>query len=314
MQDINIRAGTIEDLPQIRKLCRNVWEGHDYIPYVWEEWLQTPGYQVWVFESKGQLAGFYCLIPFIGEQHRQHRASWIKGVRVALEFRRKGIARLILEHAIKISTEQHFEVVRYATDHDNTPMHILADRLGFRYVGLFSYLAAPPLTESSEAFANCRPMRLDELQTAWDFIQRCPTWEKGEGLYAVVWNWRDLELPLLKTQIERNLVFGCFEKNELTALAIAHYNSGDEEVSVGWLDGSLPAVENLSRYLQQKATELTNLTDPEKKVLMMLALKDEKRDELLQKKYNFDFDAGERVYELKLFNRQTVTLRVENQV
>ena len=30
------------DTPQVLDLAKHIWEGHDYIPYVWNDWLADP--------------------------------------------------------------------------------------------------------------------------------------------------------------------------------------------------------------------------------------------------------------------------------
>jgi GNAT superfamily N-acetyltransferase len=275
-----------------------VWDGHDYVPYVWEDWLQEPHNQIFVLENSNQVVGFFCLMAFLDQTTP---STWIKGVRVAQEFRKLGLGRLILERAIAQSRAANFKLVRYATDDDNTPMHLLAERLGFRYIGLYSYLAAPALHGplDSSILAKCRPVQMSELAAAWDFIQTCPSWTKGEGLCSVAWNWRNLELPLLQTQLEQNLVFGCFEEAKLTALAVIHQDKYDGTFFASWLDGTPSATLELSLFLQAQATVLAKVSNRYDKVLTMLLLQDEQRDQDLQH-LNFEYGRGERIYELAL--------------
>ena len=36
-----IRPTLPSDTPDVLEFCKRIWDGHDYIPYVWDEWLAT---------------------------------------------------------------------------------------------------------------------------------------------------------------------------------------------------------------------------------------------------------------------------------
>ncbi len=297
---ISFRPGLPADIDAVRELCRDVWGGHDYLPYVWEEWAQDPTNQLFVLESNGAMAGFYCLGLQIGQTHR---VGWVKGVRVATAFKRQGLAGQMLAHALVQSRAQNLNRVRYGTNETNTLMHTLADRQGFKLLANYSYLLAPlvePATSKLPKFP-IRPLQPNELEAVWNFIIAALDWRTGHGLQCVHWNWQDLEKSELANLLVQEQIWGCFDDDTIKAVAIA-YPIADEPLFVGWMDGEAQAVKLLAQYLQLHASDNLNKVSLQKHALELMLVRDDSRDEALQAMgFELNPDDYMRVYEAIIY-------------
>ena len=76
------------------ELCSHIWEGGDYIPLVWDEWLADPDGLLGVAEMHGRVAGVFKLTKF------QEGEWYMEGLRVHPDFQGKGVASHIHELCI----------------------------------------------------------------------------------------------------------------------------------------------------------------------------------------------------------------------
>lgn len=128
---VEIRPVRATDRERISEMTADVWEGHDYIPQVFDEWVTDPGAWFQAAELEGELVGVQRLRPIAAE------IVWYEGLRVASSHRRRGLARAMLTAAAAQARGLGFKEVRLATANPD------AIAL-FRSAG-FSLLLAPRL-------------------------------------------------------------------------------------------------------------------------------------------------------------------------
>lgn len=131
MTGLEVRPVRPADRARVLEMVATVWDGHDYIPEVFEEWVGDPGAWFQAGELGGEVVGVQRLRPIAP------KVVWYEGLRVAPELRRQGVARAMLEAAVAQARGLGFEEVRLATAN---PGAIAL----FRSAG-FELLAAPRL-------------------------------------------------------------------------------------------------------------------------------------------------------------------------
>ena len=107
-------------------MTRDVWEGHDYIPRVFDRWVSDAGAEFQAAEVDGVVVGLQRLRPYA------QGLMWYEGLRVASTHHRRGIARTMLRAAIDEAREQGFKEMRLATR--DSPAVNLFESAGFRRV------------------------------------------------------------------------------------------------------------------------------------------------------------------------------------
>jgi GNAT superfamily N-acetyltransferase len=112
------------DRDRIIELTRDIWDGRDYIPRVFDEWITDAGAAFQAAELDGVVVGVQRMRPYA------NGLMWYEGLRVATRYRRQGIARSMLESAIAEARQQGFREMRLATGNpDAVP---LFESNGFR--------------------------------------------------------------------------------------------------------------------------------------------------------------------------------------
>jgi len=90
-------------------MVAEVWEGHDYIPRVFDDWVSDPGAWFQAAEVDGELVGIQRLRPIA------RTVVWYEGLRVAPQRRRQGLARAMLNAAAGQARGLGFTELRLAT-------------------------------------------------------------------------------------------------------------------------------------------------------------------------------------------------------
>src|ERR1700693_814279 len=107
--DLLIRPVRPADRERVMELTRDIWDGHDYVPRVFDEWVSDAAAAFQAIELDGVVVGLQRLRPYASG------LIWYEGLRVATTHRRQGLARAMLQPAITEPREQKSREMRLAT-------------------------------------------------------------------------------------------------------------------------------------------------------------------------------------------------------
>ncbi len=213
--DLSVRPARPEDHAAVMAISAQIWEGHDYLPEVWDSWLRDPAGPMLVTLVDGVVAAV-CKITLQGPSE-----AWFAGMRVAPACRGRGLASATTRAQLEWLAARGIPLARFTTASDNTAIHQLADRLGFRRVAVVRHTGRP-LQEGGPA-PDLRTLSPDEENRAWDIFRAAPFLRATAGLYGVGWTWMRFDRPRLQAHLFRGEVFGCGAAP--AALAIVVYRS-----------------------------------------------------------------------------------------
>jgi predicted PurR-regulated permease PerM/GNAT superfamily N-acetyltransferase len=143
---VRIRPARAADEPDVLDIAARMWDGHDYIPQVWNEWLADRGGILAAAERDGKVVG-------IGKLSRlTSKEWWIEGLRVHPDFQGMKTGSQIFEYLLGEWTKRGAGVIRLATSSERLPVHNLCSRLGFRRVETFLVMSAAPTDHGECAF------------------------------------------------------------------------------------------------------------------------------------------------------------------
>ncbi len=241
----SIRPARPEDQGDVEAICAQIWEGHDYIPEVWQEWLNDPDGQLSVVTLKDRVVGLGKLTRIADDEW------WLEGLRVDPAYRRLGVAHLLQSHQVGLAERTGRGVLRFATGSWNLPVHRNAARDGFRRVAEFLAYEAEPLP------GPCPLRRLtpDDLDAVWERIADSPILQAAGGLYEVQWHWMTLTRERLAGHLERGEVWGVELDGRLTGIAIVREDPERGRLAVGYVDGDPEGITALAWGLRVLAYE-----------------------------------------------------------
>jgi GNAT superfamily N-acetyltransferase len=161
--EVICRPARREDTADVIELTRTIWDGHDYVPEAWEEWLQDKeGYLV-VAELAGEVVGLVKLSRLgPGEW-------WLQGLRVDPAHEGQHIASRLHDHLLGL-WETHCGGLLRLTTYRPQVRH-LCERTGFAVAAEFSVFISTSLgdrpphlrrMEPGEVEARCGPALIDD--------------------------------------------------------------------------------------------------------------------------------------------------------
>lgn len=90
---------TEEDYNEVKNLCKNIWDGNDYIPRIFHKWVaEKEGCFMGLFEEN-KLVGLGKYTILIDRQ------GWLEGLRIHPDYRGHGYANLISDKMLDIAKE-----------------------------------------------------------------------------------------------------------------------------------------------------------------------------------------------------------------
>ena len=112
-QGLTLRPMRPADRTRVVEICKDVWDGRDYLPRVFDDWVTDSASTFQAAELDGVVVGLQRLRPYAPG------LVWYEGLRVASTHRRQGLARAMLAAVIAQAKDQGFKEMRLATGNPN---------------------------------------------------------------------------------------------------------------------------------------------------------------------------------------------------
>jgi len=165
------------DTPDVLELTGSIWEGQDYVPQVWQEWLADAQGLLAVAELAGRVVGLSKLTrldPF---------EWWLEGLRVHPQQEGRGVASHLHDYLMDYWQRHGDGTIGLATASFRVQVRHLAERTGFDKVGEFTFFIAR-LDQAADEPKNAdfRPLEQDEIPKALDFARGSESLEMSHGL------------------------------------------------------------------------------------------------------------------------------------
>src|SRR4030066_518928 len=195
LDDLNVvvcRPALQKDTEDVMELCSHIWDGGDYIPQVWAEWMAAPDGLLGVAEMGGRVVGTFKLTKF-------HDHEWyMEGLRVHPDFQGRGIAAHIHNYVVETWRRMGSGVIRLTTGGYNVKVHQMCERTGFNRIAEFVPYRAPCLSEETSDFTL---LGLEDAQRALEFVLNNPTHALSWGLINLGWVFADPRLKHIQEAI-----------------------------------------------------------------------------------------------------------------
>lgn len=187
------RPALQKDTDDVLELSSHIWEGGDYLPRVWEEWLNDPDGMLGVAELGGRVVGTFKITKFIAEEW------YLEGLRVHPDFQERGIASHIHEYVLETWRRMGKGVLRLTTGSYNIKVHKMCERTGFKRIAEFIPYRAPKLPEGTSNFTL---LKAGEVQSALEFVTNNPVHALSSGLINLGWVYANPQLKHVQEAIQ----------------------------------------------------------------------------------------------------------------
>ena len=158
-----VRPALPRDIADMVEFTKFIWGGHDYVGYVFAEWLKDPRGQLLAAEYAGKCIGC-AKVSFLAPGQ-----WWLEGFRVDPNHQGLKIGSKLDASANEWFDEHADGTLRLLTNSKRVQVHHLSESRGFVRVGEVCAYAAEPLNESTDAFM---PIRAEEAEEAAALVRR----------------------------------------------------------------------------------------------------------------------------------------------
>jgi GNAT superfamily N-acetyltransferase len=162
------RLAMERDLEDIREFCKTIWDGHDYVPDVMEDWLQDAHGIFAVAEYAGQAIACSKITLLANGQW------WLEGFRVDPEYQGIKVGSLIHRYVDQWWLEHEAGVLRLMTSSKNKAVHHLCESTGFTKLFDVRGYRAEPLEGRADMFTSAASSS-KELQPVIEFARTSPS-------------------------------------------------------------------------------------------------------------------------------------------
>jgi GNAT superfamily N-acetyltransferase len=240
---LEIRPARPDDRDAVMRISATVWEGADYLPSVWDGWIDEPAESG--FLLAGDVDGSLVAIQHVSIQ--PCGVAWIEGIRVDPGYRNQGIGGRMLERALEMARERGCTRARLSTATVNRSSTRIAQSHGFEQIGGFRIYSASPDSNPRDEVRGVTRAKVSPADIE-DLRQRI-----GEPESLIVRQWTAYDLPdqLSSDAFPHSLV--CAPDSETEGIALASDSRDETEISVAFLAGSHRAVASLGRELRRAA-------------------------------------------------------------
>lgn len=119
------RPALARDHADVAEFCKGIWDGGDYVPDMWEEWLNDSKGLLAVAEMDGQVIGC-SKITWMSEGQ-----WWLEGFRVDPKYQGLKVGSRIHEYVTDWWLEHGDGILRLMTKSDNFAVHRVCDKTGY---------------------------------------------------------------------------------------------------------------------------------------------------------------------------------------
>ncbi len=128
-----------DDIPAVKDISKDIWDGEDYVPDIIEEWLQEKNctnYGTFKDEEKTEMVGFGRVKLF------SKGLAWLEGGRIRVSYQRQGIGRKQMDYALDYAYKAGAKVAQFDTSSKNYGSVSLAKYYGFKKMKIMNVLDA----------------------------------------------------------------------------------------------------------------------------------------------------------------------------
>jgi GNAT superfamily N-acetyltransferase len=231
----------MSDWPAVRRISAEIWEGRDYVPLFFKQWVREGGF--WCAETRGRVAGY-------GKATELATGEWwLEGLRVDPALRRRGIGAELSRQVLYQALNRRPVSLRLATaDVNRESVRIIETVMHFNLLAQLRMFRA----EAMDAKEG-EPLVVPSARAALEFIRAEGELGASKGLLQSTWRFRNADARYLAELKRAGRLLGYERRGRLEGVLVCgphRYRAADLDVS--FVGGSMPALTVFRAYLHRR--------------------------------------------------------------
>jgi hypothetical protein len=286
--EVIVRRARAGDKPAVVEFCSQIWEGWDYLPRVYDRWLEDPRGAFLVAELDGRPVGTDKITVLSPGQ------IWLEGLRVDPKAQGRGVALAINRRAMEIIAGLDPRTVRFGTVADNWASRHMGEKDGFRLIfecrrmvagppeekpdqKVAQETAAGPVTGSNKGSSPgiaCGPdehsssgtavgpargsppqlaVEPEDLDAVRAFLEGSENYRRQRGLYGWGWTFQEMSREFIEQILAREGALAIREGGRIETLALFLPQRHGPRFCLGFIDGRREGMTELAGRFQEIA-------------------------------------------------------------
>lgn len=231
-----------DDKEEVIELSSHIWEGHDYIPDVFDDWVEDGGFYC------GKLDGKIIAVDKFTMQN--NGIIWLEGLRVHPDYQGEGYATKMVEGLMDIVEERDYSALRFLTTAGKEPVKKMAGDHGFEVKQVYKYLLIDEddlMEFESETSPKIEQADLTETDKILDFIYSSEEYKENKKQYMAHWTTYDITENLIKDEIKKGNCYMIKYDGKIDSVIFYYYYEAHDTLSIAYVGGSKEGVLKLMK-------------------------------------------------------------------
>ena len=245
-KELEVRELKLSDKDEVVELTSRIWDGRDYIPDLYEEWVNDGGFICGTIDGE--------IIALAKHTWHSDDILWLEGLRVHPDHHEKGYGRAMIKGQLEYIEDMDYEAVRFLTSDDNTPVKRVVEDLGFEVKKRYDYLRL-----NDEELEEIEPPSDHEIQMVRqekkvydviDFVKNSQELEDNARLYIEHWTAYPMDGSLIRDRVKRGYCYSVRdeETGKIQALIFLQVHEEYGSLSATFACGEQKALEELFKF------------------------------------------------------------------
>ena len=173
---VTCRPALAQDRADVFEFCKDIWDGGDYVPEVWDEWFNNPHGVLAVAELNGRAIG-------CAKVTRMDEGQWwLEGFRVDPKLQGLKVGTHIHNYVTEWWLEHGKGTLRLMTDARNAAVHRLCEKTGYVKTHEVCGYKTSPIADPVDVFSTVK-----DLRDAAEFSSNSETIQTAHGCLDFGW-------------------------------------------------------------------------------------------------------------------------------
>lgn len=239
-----------QDKDRVLEISSKIWEGNDFVEYVFDEWVNDMEGEFTLGEKDGDIVGF--------AKYTKHSdfEAWLEGIRVDEKYANQGFGKAITQYFISRAKAEGVETIRLSIYVGSKESMKIAEGLGFKKDGYFTNGFKEKEKFELVPSASKTVINIMSTATAWDLITRGNAYYMSNGYISYGWTFRKATYEMVDRLVKDKCVYGVLREGKITSVMILTEDSHmDGGLNIGFLDGDMASMKELVHFAEQRALE-----------------------------------------------------------
>ncbi|MEF8874066.1 MAG: GNAT family N-acetyltransferase [Candidatus Thermoplasmatota archaeon] len=239
------------DREEIESLSEGIWDGWDYIPDLFDDWMEDGGFICGKKDGK--------IIALAKHTRHDDDVLWLEGLRVHPDHQGEGYGREMIEGQMEYIDDLDYSAARFLTTGDKSPVRKVVEDIGFELKKEYDYLRLDEEELEEMEIAEKDEIEMVKQETdaeeAYDFVLSSPEKDDYEGLYIEGWTAYSISKELIGDRVEKGKCYSVREEGEVKALMFTYVNEIYDSKSIPFIAGPKEKMKRLLKFGIKEAIE-----------------------------------------------------------